>query len=210
MAGSDNAASPGSPRAMAEAISSPPQPNSPTAQQQEAATLTRQTLHVDTSSSRGAGGVQQGERAAGVDNPASEPNDPAGGNEEEDEEFRYNAIGQASGDASVRPRGKYLMPSSPVSSGPSALTVGVLSLRSDWARMTSLSPTTSTGSSKSPQSSKSPYSKWDPRHEEYARTTSAAAASGSSEVSPSLETPPAPDWSSASSPVMVSVPSWPI
>lgn len=97
--------------------------------------------------------------------------------------------------------------SRPVQSGLSALTVGVLSLRLESARMTSLSPTTSTGSSKSPQSSKSPYSKWDPRHEEYARTTAAAAAatdSSSSGVSPA-----APEWSSASSPVMVSAPNSP-
>lgn len=98
--------------------------------------------------------------------------------------------------------------SRPVQSGLSALTVGVLSLRLESAWMTSLSPTTSTGSSKSPQSSKSPYSKWDPRHEEYARTTAAAATatdSSSFGVSPS----PAPDWSSASSPVMVSAPDSP-
>jgi hypothetical protein len=92
-----------------------------------------------------------------------------------------------------------------VQSGLLAVTVGAPRLCPE-----AVSPT-SIGSPQSPQSSKSPYSKWDPRHEEYARTTSAAAvaASSSSEVSPSVETPPAPDYSSASSPVMVSAPDSP-
>lgn len=100
----------------------------------------------------------------------------------------------------------------PAPSAPSALTAVVHPRSITWkgVRMTSLSPTTSTGSPQSPQSAKSPYSKWDPRYEKYARTTSAAAASSSSEASPSLEPPSARDWSSASSPVMVSVPDSPI
>ncbi len=99
-------------------MTSPLQPDWPTAQEQEATTFAVQKLHVDTSSSREEGGDQQGERAADVDNPTSESNDPSGGGEEEEEEeeFRYGTVGQASGDASVEPQGEYCVPSSSVRS----------------------------------------------------------------------------------------------